>query len=434
MSATQSIREHEKERTMKIVQHGLRKGVIGGTASLLLCAVAALPAAGANVVIYSQAGGAANGHPFAAESMSNSTFFGFSPRAAERFTLAAGDDVVEVVWWGEAYDANLGAHAGAFNNIDSFTINFHASGVGSTVTEPPFASETIAVGLITAIVDGTSAVSAGDQFRYEATLTTPVTLAGSTEYFISIQADMTDGSSSIVWTWHASAVSPQDDFEWDLGGGFAPSTSTGSDGDLAFELLAAGGVVDTDGDGLSDDLEGTIGTNPNAADTDGDGLSDFAEYNGGTSCLDPLNPDTDGDGLDDGHEVNVIGSDPCNADTDGDGLTDDIDPTPLVPGATNDFLADWARDLANEVCSLGLSNFTGPNNVVRAVRRALLCGWLHLAANLIDNGSIALGAGFLDLVHGFIDDQGGPPDWMNASSTKTAIAGDVAAILDLLFP
>src|SRR5690606_24691477 len=106
------------------------------------------------------------------------------------------------------------------------------------------------------------------------------------------------------------------------------------------------------------------------------------------------------------------GTDPCNADTDGDGLTDDVDPTPLVPGATNDFLADWTRDVSDDVRDLPLSNFAG-NGFARAARRVVLAGMISLAANQIDIGNTAIGYVLLTVAEQFFDGQSPPPDWIS---------------------
>lgn len=406
-----------------------------GAAAACACAIGALAWADTNVVVYSQPGGAANGNPFAAESTMNSTFFGANPRSADRFTLGADETIVEVVWWGESLDEEnvleFVTSAGAFGNVDSFTIEFFASSGGSVGAS--IASEIIPASNVTVVADGLSIDGVADQYRYSASLTSGVALTGGTEYFISIAAMLTDGSSAVLWVWHTSNAGPQDDFEFAFGGPFSPAGLPGADGDLAFELLAAGGgPVDTDGDGLTDDDEINLyGTNPLNADTDGDGLNDGVEVN--EHFTDPLNADTDGDGLSDGDEVLVLGTNPLSADTDGDGVPDGVDPTPTVPGVPQSFLAEWARDVAHDICSANTSLFTGPNVVVRSVRRNVLCSLTAMAANLIECGHDAAADALLCAVLAFVDGQPNPPDWMVASPQKTAIAAEIEVIRSLLW-
>ena len=142
---------------------------------------------------------------------------------------------------------------------------------------------------------------------------------------------------------------------------------------------------DTDGDALSDGDEINVhSTDPLNADSDGDGVEDGAEVN--TLFSDPNNPDTDGDGLTDGHEVDVTNTDPLSADTDDDGLNDAEDPTPLDPGATDDWIEDELRALACDMRWTSLDEFTGHNwRSNRARRNALSCR-LRFAAVLVRIG------------------------------------------------
>lgn len=409
----------------------------GSSAALacVLCAPAWANLSNTNVVVYSQSYDTMNPTFFGWDSTTNFTFFGDNPIAAERFTLAANETIVEVVWWGETLDlSNVpedGTGAGAFTNVDSFTIEFFASDGGDLGAS--IASEVIPISSVTAVVDGVSLDGVGDQFRYSATLTSGVALAGGTEYYISIAATLTNGSAAVDWVWRTTNNGPKDGLLFSFGGPFTLRGVGSSEGDTSFELLAAGaGPVDTDGDGLTDDDEINLyGTNPLVADSDGDGLNDGVEIN--DHLTDPLSSDSDGDGLTDGEEVLDLGTNPLSADTDGDGVNDAVDPTPTVPGVPPSFLADWAHDVAHDICAANTSLFTGPNTIVKRVRRNVLCSLTAMAANLIECGHTTAADALLCLVLAFVDGQPHPTDWMMTSTEKTEIAAQIEVIRSLLY-
>lgn len=84
----------------------------------------------------------------------------------------------------------------------------------------------------------------------------------------------------------------------------------------------------------------------------------------------------------DGDEA-LDGTNPCNDDTDGDGVPDDIDPTPTVPGVTASALEQYTRDVADDVLTIELSEFVGPNPNVGSARRNALANQASNAANAI---------------------------------------------------
>ncbi len=188
---------------------------------------------------------------------------------------------------------------------------------------------------------------------------------------------------------------------------------------------------DTDGDGLTDADEINIyGTDPHNPDTDGDGLLDGVEVEMG--CTDPLNPDTDGDGLSDGYEVNVLGTDPCYADTDGDGVPDGIDPLPLDPGVTQDFLESWLRDLADTISGFDLNQFTGPNANANKGRQNSLANRVRNASKAAADGDYASAIDLLQGVLEKIDGNESDADWIADSPQKSKLAAEIQLILALL--
>jgi len=396
---------------------------------LIACAAAALltPQALSQTTLVSQPGGAVDGSGIGVESSTNSTV---APvRAADNFSLTTSDTVTDLVWWGQSVGLISGAGQGAFANLDSFTVEFFADD-GSGAPGASLATESIPASSVTATVDGTSLNDGSDIFRYEATLATPVSLSSGSTLFVSIAGTLTDGTSNVGWSWEASNAGPGDDVFVNFGAGWSLAGLTGFD--CAFELIS-NPVVDTDGDGLTDAEEATLGTDPNNPDTDGDGLSDGAEIaaQNGSNCPDPLNPDSDGDTLSDGDEA-ALGTNPCEPDTDGDGVDDAIDPAPTVPGAPDDALAEWARDVANSICTTDLSLFVGRFHFGKLIRRAVLCGLVAQGANLIDYGYPELALIYLDVALSLIDGEPDPDDWMVDSPEKSQFAAEIEAIIQLL--
>jgi len=196
---------------------------------------------------------------------------------------------------------------------------------------------------------------------------------------------------------------------------------------------------DADDDLLCADEEAAIGTNPFNADTDDDGVSDGTEVGiaAGTGCPDPLNPDSDGDSLLDGDEISNIGTEECDADTDDDLIPDDVDPFPTDPGGNVEYIAQAAESLANDIITTNLSQFVGPNNIVRSIRRAGLTIRALAAANRVRAGNLQLAQFVLERLHKLVDGQSPPPDAMLPGPDQQDIAdqaADIVALLDFLTP
>lgn len=222
------------------------------------------------------------------------------------------------------------------------------------------------------------------------------------------------------------------------GSGCPDPLNPDSDGDGILdgdELTAGFGPcdVDSDNDGLSDGNELIFGTDPLNPDTDGDGLLDGTEVDMamGTGCPNPLVADSDGDGLSDGEEL-ALGTDPCNADTDGDGLSDGIDPTPLHPGATADFLEDMALATAEMIRAIDLSVVLGPNNNVREGRLNTMSSKLTSAASMISRGQFHVAIIHLQIVLTRVDGVGAPPDWLASSPQRDSLKSDIDTLILLL--
>ena len=114
-------------------------------------------------------------------------------------------------------------------------------------------------------------------------------------------------------------------------------------------------------------------------------------------------------------------------------MTDDEDPTPTVPGATTGFLEDFSRALAdNEIQPLAPELFNGSNDNVNDGRRNALANRATDAANAIAAGDIAGAIESLESLLAKIDGQSPPPDWMDDSPEKTALAVDVVLLIALL--
>lgn len=200
------------------------------------------------------------------------------------------------------------------------------------------------------------------------------------------------------------------------------------DYDPSLDSLIAGRGTDTlafrDENGIPDSCD---------VDTDGDGLLDATEIDiaMGSGCPSPTDADSDDDGLSDGEEVE-LGTDPCNPDSDGDGVDDATDPTPLQPGVPPEFLDGLARDLCAAIGNLDLSLFNGPNNNPNKGRRKALANRACGAANAIAINDIDGAIDELASLLAKIDGDSPPPDWMDSSEAKTAIAIDVSVLIALL--
>ena len=169
-------------------------------------------------------------------------------------------------------------------------------------------------------------------------------------------------------------------------------------------------------------------------DRDSDGLLDRTEIDLalGTGCPDFRNPDSDGDSLLDGAEV-AIGTNPCDPDTDGDGLPDDLDPDPLVPDLiTPGTLELPVLLLAAQIDGIDLSLFTGPNNNANAGRRNALANRAQKAAKSLASGDTSAAIDELTSLLERVDGVSPPPDWVDDSSEKTTLAGNLVLLINLL--
>jgi len=190
---------------------------------------------------------------------------------------------------------------------------------------------------------------------------------------------------------------------------------------------------DFDDDGLADGLEYQHGTNALIADSDADGLLDGTEVDmaQGGGCPSPLGADSDGDTLLDGGEV-LADTNPCNPDTDDDSVRDDIDPTPTVPGVTGGFLETEMRHLAEEIRLTSLERFNAPNANANNGRRNALANRATAAANATAAGDYAAALAELQSLLEKVDGFAPPPDWMDDSAQKLAIAAATQWLVQLL--
>jgi hypothetical protein len=214
--------------------------------------------------------------------------------------------------------------------------------------------------------------------------------------------------------------------------GFADPADDGADFDA--DGLCDSGDADDDNDGLADSEEGAFATDPFNPDTDGDGLLDGTERDAamGTGCPDPTLADSDGDTLSDGDET-VGGTNPCAADTDADGVPDNEDPLPTTPGVSTGYLEDACWELANvTIPGLDLSLFNGPNANANKGRRGSLANRASDAANAIAAGGYEAAIDHLSSLLDKIDDVSPPPDWMDPSPEKSALADEVRLLIALV--
>jgi probable HAF family extracellular repeat protein len=191
--------------------------------------------------------------------------------------------------------------------------------------------------------------------------------------------------------------------------------------------------TDSDADGLSDEQEAVIGTDPAVADTDGDGLLDGTEVQmaQGTGCPDPLVADSDGDSLLDGDEV-ALGTSPCDADTDGDGAPDDLDPSPLVDGASSSELVAWAGEIAEDLAATPLSFVQAANANAAAGRLGSLESRLRNAAKAVAEGDLEEAIDLLHCVLARMDGQPRPDDWLLPSETTSSLRREIEGLASLL--
>jgi len=192
---------------------------------------------------------------------------------------------------------------------------------------------------------------------------------------------------------------------------------------------------DTDGDGLLDIDEIDIyGTDPNDPDTDDDGLLDGTEVDmaQGTGCPDPLNPDSDGDTLSDGAEV-ALGTSPCDADSDADGIPDNVDPLPLDPEGTPEYLETYLRSLGEFVLSVPLPEFDAPNQNAAGGRQNAMSNKVMAAANAIRGEDFEDAIDELSSLLGKLDGEPDPPDWMHPGTARDDIREAIEDAIAILF-
>lgn len=143
----------------------------------------------------------------------------FSNQQAQRFTLSADATIEAIVAWGFYGDVAIPS--------DNFTVRFFADSGGAPPIVPFEAQASVPV---TRQDTGMSAVGGASVYRYTLTLTAPVSLSGSTIYYVSIVNDTT---SAQTWSWSDDPNGPNN-LRWNRGS----DTSAWSSGsvNLAFEL------------------------------------------------------------------------------------------------------------------------------------------------------------------------------------------------------
>lgn len=356
-------------------------------------------------------------------------------RVADNFSLANPATVSEIAWWGWTYNNQLNAQ-GTTSNLVAFDIRIMASdglaGAPSTVIH----QETIPIASVE-VTNYAAGPLAGQTYAFSAPLITAVPLAAGTQYWIAINAVVSNPNNNgdlFVWLESSVPASPfinevaVDGLSDPLDDVWVP---TDTDYNVTFRVLA---VSDTDTDGLTDTDETTIWfTNPLDPDTDNDGLLDGTEadlfLNG--SCVNVLVTDTDGDTLTDGAEV-TGGTNPCDQDTDGDGIADPIDPNPLVANASNAQTAETLRGIGDVILSFPVSEFAGPNNNARKARRNALANRYYAAALLAQLGLDLPAALLIYTVDLQIDGDPTPPDWMLDSADRDLLQIFTDMAIDML--
>jgi len=396
-----------------------------GSLAVTLCAGSAVAA---DIVFQQDPVGASFLGPFANFNHAITT-----QQIADNFSLATAASVSEIAWWGWTYNNQTNDSSGT-GNLVAFDVRIMASdgiaGAPSTVIH----QETIPMGSILVGVYLPVPLFGGDTFSFSAPLIASVPLAAGTQYWIAINAVVSDTTNSgDLFVWLEKPAPPNsaiDDIALD--GLSDPLDGTwvlaDSDYNLTFQILA---IADTDADGLTDTDETTIWfTNPLDPDTDNDGLLDGTEV-GLATCVSPLIADSDGDTLSDGAEIG-LGTNACAVDSDGDGIPDPLDALPNTANSSNSQVAEALRGVGDVIESFPLSAFNAPNNNARAARRNALANRYYAAALFAQIGLDLPAAILVFTVELRIDGDSSPPDWMLDSVDRDLLRIFTDLTLDML--
>lgn len=369
------------------------------------------------------------------------------------FFLSADATVSGVAWWGESTGVTT------TTNIAGFTVKIYdtGNGVDSPDAGDLIYSESFPIGSV--MNDG------GSPARFEVALSAPINLVGNItptyRYWVSIQAELVNpgnlfcqtgpgaAQGTDYFTWEQLSIVNNDRYGVDGGFGPEPPCPDGAfqalvasgNTEPAFEIIAPAPNPDSDGDGLDDVVEtntgifvdaNDTGTDPNNDDTDGDGLLDGEEVNNEDYLLNPNEPDTDFDGWDDYFEIMVSGTDPTNPDTDGDCIDDPVDPDPLVPDISEDFVRDSLRALAKDIKQLDTNDFVGFSYGARRVRQVILAVQLHFAAIKVKHGYYDSAIWLIEAVIARMDGASPPSDWVSQSPEVEDIVAELECLVDLI--
>jgi hypothetical protein len=123
----------------------------------------------------------------------------YAQQIADNFTLSGVTIVDHVRFWGSTENF----HNNDLSNIASFTIAFYSdsSGMPGAVV----GNETFPLATTDPTPTGHTNPFGGDEFVHLAALATPITLQGSTPYWVSISATLVDPIGD-AWVWTNSAA------------------------------------------------------------------------------------------------------------------------------------------------------------------------------------------------------------------------------------